>query len=111
MKDTTGKRKPGFVQLLKPTSELWQAGPLVHRTQIIYTLDLSVITFFLELSPGKVVVETGTGSGALSIGIARCLSAGGVDNPFNGKLHTFEFHPVRAESARSISLFSSIVDC
>eukprot|EP01096_Ripella_sp_DP13-Kostka_P012499 TRINITY_DN524_c0_g1_i1.p1 TRINITY_DN524_c0_g1~~TRINITY_DN524_c0_g1_i1.p1 ORF type:complete len:382 (-),score=113.56 TRINITY_DN524_c0_g1_i1:3-1148(-) len=102
VKDRSRNRRVGYVQLLKVTPELWQAGPLVHRTQIIYSLDLSVITSFLELTPGKVVVESGTGSGALSVGIARCISAGGPENPFNGKLHTFEFHPVRAEGAREM---------
>ena len=49
-------------------------------------------------------MESGTGSGALSMGIARCIMAGGPGHPGNGRLLTFEFHPVRAQGARYVSL-------
>ncbi|KAK6181900.1 hypothetical protein SNE40_009678 [Patella caerulea] len=49
----------GWIYLLHPTSELWtQAVP--HRTQILYSTDISMIVFQLELTVGSVVVEAGT---------------------------------------------------
>lgn len=41
----------GFVYLLAPTPELWSLV-LRHRTQILYAADISLITSYLELSPG-----------------------------------------------------------
>lgn len=52
-----------------------------------------MISEMLELRPGSVVVESGTGSGSFSHSIARIIG-------LKGHLHTFEFHPVRAELAR-----------
>jgi len=82
----------GFVFLLRPTSELW-ARSLPHRTQIVHELDASLIVFHLYLRPGMVVVESGTGSGAMSHAILRTIA------PL-GRLHTFEFNRVRADKAR-----------
>ena len=41
-----------------PTAELW-SGSMRTRTQIIFTLDASVIIFNLFLKPGCRVVESG----------------------------------------------------
>ena len=48
----------GWVYPLQPTSELWTLA-LPHRTQILYTPDISVIVLQLYLKPGCVVVEAG----------------------------------------------------
>lgn len=48
----------GWAHVLYPTSELWTLT-LPHRTQIIYTPDISMILFELELKPGSVVIEAG----------------------------------------------------
>lgn len=49
----------GSAYALHPTPELWTVT-LPHRTQIIYTPDISMILFQLELRPGSVVIESGT---------------------------------------------------
>lgn len=82
----------GFVFLLRPTSELW-ARSLPHRTQIVYELDSSTVIFQLNLKPNMMVLESGTGSGAMSTGIMRTIA------PY-GMLHTYEFNGMRAEAAR-----------
>lgn len=53
--------------LLRPTPELWTLT-LGHRTQIIYTRDISVIVLKLDLRNGSLVCESGTGSGSLTVG-------------------------------------------
>jgi tRNA (adenine57-N1/adenine58-N1)-methyltransferase len=52
-----------------------------------------MILFQLNLKPNMILVESGTGSGALSHAALRTLAPG-------GHLHTFEFHRDRAVRAR-----------
>jgi len=87
-----GKNNKGWVYLLHPSPELWTVT-LPHRTQILYSTDISLITLELDLKPGSVVVESGTGSGSLSHAIIRTIKP-------NGHLHTFDFHEQRVEKAR-----------
>jgi tRNA (adenine57-N1/adenine58-N1)-methyltransferase len=82
----------GFCYLLKPTPELW-ARSLNHRTQIVHELDQSQIIFQLYIQPNMTVVESGTGSGAMSHSIMRTIAP-------HGMLHTYEFNAHRAETAR-----------
>ncbi|GAB6020152.1 tRNA (adenine(58)-N(1))-methyltransferase catalytic subunit trmt61a [Chamberlinius hualienensis] len=77
----------GWVYILHPTPELWTTT-LPHRTQILYTPDISIITLQLELKLGSVVAEAGTGSGSLSHAIIRTVAP-------NGHLYTFDFHEER----------------
>ncbi|XP_042356311.1 LOW QUALITY PROTEIN: tRNA (adenine(58)-N(1))-methyltransferase catalytic subunit TRMT61A [Plectropomus leopardus] len=81
--------KGGWVRVLHPTPELWTVT-LPHRTQILYTTDIATITMMLELKPGSIVCESGTGSGSLSHAILRTIAP-------TGHLHTVEFHQQRAE--------------
>uniref|UniRef100_A0A8D0GDX4 tRNA (adenine(58)-N(1))-methyltransferase catalytic subunit TRMT61A n=1 Tax=Sphenodon punctatus TaxID=8508 RepID=A0A8D0GDX4_SPHPU len=83
--------KGGWVYILHPTPELWTVN-LPHRTQILYTTDISLITMMLELKPGSIVCESGTGSGSLSHAIIRTVAQ-------TGHLYTVEFHQQRAEKA------------
>lgn len=49
----------GWCFVLQPTPELW-TQTLPHRTQIIYTPDISMILFQLDIKPGSVVIESGS---------------------------------------------------
>lgn len=53
-------------------------------------MDNSAILFKLNLVPGSVVIEAGTGSGSLSCAIAETIKD-------SGHLYTFEFNQQRAE--------------
>lgn len=100
IRDLIGKRfgvkinlSNGWGYILQPTPELWTLT-LPHRTQIIYTPDISMILFQLEVVPGSIVIEAGTGSGSLSHAFIRSIMP-------HGHLHTFDFHEKRAETARA----------
>lgn len=82
----------GWAYVLQPTPELW-THTLPHRTQIIYTPDISMILFQLEVKPGSVVIESGTGSGSLSHHFIRGVKP-------HGHLYTFDFHEARVEQAK-----------
>lgn len=47
--------------MLPPTPELYTLC-LQHRTQILYNVDISQVILELELKPGSIVVESGTGT-------------------------------------------------
>ncbi len=48
-----------------------------RKSQIIYPKDLAAIVFYGDVKPGDVVLETGTGSGALTIALLRAVGADG----------------------------------
>jgi tRNA (adenine57-N1/adenine58-N1)-methyltransferase catalytic subunit len=86
------QRGYGFLYLLKPTPELWTRS-LNHRTQVVHELDQSQIVFQLHVQPNAVVVESGTGSGAMSHALLRTIAP-------CGHLHTYEFNQHRAQEAQ-----------
>ena len=83
--------KKSTMTILAPTPELWTLA-LPHRTQILYSTDISLVCLLLELRPGCVVVESGTGSGSLTHALARAVGD-------SGHVHTHEFHAQRCEIA------------
>eukprot|EP00835_Amoeboradix_gromovi_P000701 NODE_26_length_35450_cov_0.398320.p11 type:complete len:273 gc:universal NODE_26_length_35450_cov_0.398320:22124-22942(+) len=85
-----GKQKFGY--LLKFSPILWSKA-LSNRTQIIYPCDMSLIIARLNIVPGSIVVESGTGSGCLSHGIINALA------PL-GHLYTFEYNENRFIEAK-----------
>ncbi|KAI4500114.1 hypothetical protein M0802_004984 [Mischocyttarus mexicanus] len=85
------KLSKGWGHVLQPTPELWTVT-VPHRTQIIYTPDISLITYLMELSPGLTIIETGTGSGSLSHALIRAIRP-------TGHLYTFDFHEQRVQIA------------
>lgn len=82
----------GWVYVLFPTPELWTVT-LPHRTQILYAADISLIVVQLDLKPGSVVCEAGTGSGSLSHALIRAIAPSGF-------LYTFDFHEQRVEAVQ-----------
>jgi tRNA (adenine57-N1/adenine58-N1)-methyltransferase len=94
-----------YIRCLSVTPELWTKA-LQMRTQILYRPDISTIIGNLDIKPGSIVVESGTGSGSLSMSIIRALMP-------SGKLFTFEFNEARALQAKeefnSLGLGSCVV--
>lgn len=82
----------GWGYVLQPTPELWSLT-LPHRTQIIYTPDISMIILQLEIQPGSIVIESGTGSGSLSHALIRTVKP-------HGYLYTFDFHEERVKTVK-----------
>ncbi|XP_043249884.1 tRNA (adenine(58)-N(1))-methyltransferase catalytic subunit TRMT61A isoform X1 [Colletes gigas] len=82
----------GWGYVLQPTPELWTLT-VPHRTQIIYSPDISLIMYLMDLTPGNIIIETGTGSGSLSHALIRAIRP-------HGHLYTFEFHEQRVNVAR-----------
>ena len=84
-----------FCYILEPTPELW-SNAAKTRTQIVNEMDQSVVTFMLNVKPGNIVVESGTGSACMSLSLARAIY-----HPTNpGHVFTYEFNPFRATEAQ-----------
>lgn len=88
-----GKSK-GWIALLPFAPDLWTLS-LTHRTQILYQADISYILFQLDLKPGDVVFESGTGSGSLTTALATTVKP-------HGHVHTFEFNADRVKKAKYV---------
>ena len=82
----------GWVLALESTTDLWAAANKT-RTQIVDSVDSSIITTQLDLFPGCAVVESGTGSGNMTLAMAKCVAP-------TGHIHTYEYNGSRAEAAR-----------
>ena len=85
-------RENGFIYALLPSPELWNLAVNV-RTQIVDEVDSSICVGYLDMHPGYRVIESGTGSGCMSLAILRAIAP-------TGHLYTYEFNPIRADAAR-----------
>lgn len=59
----------------------------------MYSIDISFVIGNLDITPGKTVVESGTGSGSLTFSISRALAG-------QGNLFSFEYNTERAAEAQ-----------
>lgn len=84
--------KRGWILPLRLTPELW-TQLLPHRTQILYQADISMILLQLDIKPGTIVIESGTGSGSLSHNILRAIRP-------SGYLYTFDIDESRVKQAQ-----------
>lgn len=84
--------RANFVFALKPDRSLY-TNTLIHRTQILYSIDISFVIGNLGVRPGITVVETGTGSGSLTYSLMKALGG-------KGHLFSFEYNKERAEHAQ-----------
>lgn len=64
-----------FVLLTPSTAEITRT--LKRRSQIIFPKDIGLILLKLSIEPGQEVIEAGTGSGALTVALARAVGAYG----------------------------------
>lgn len=78
--------------LFRPTLEDYIFS-MNRRTQIIYPKDLGAIIFYGDIRPGDVILESGIGSGALTLALLRALSG-------SGTLVSLEKRPEFAAAAR-----------
>lgn len=81
-----------YIYLLPPTPELW-TRTLATRTQIVFRPDISFVLAYLDVRPGTVVIESGTGSASMTVSLCRSVAP-------TGRVFTYEFNEVRATSAR-----------
>lgn len=105
--DFIGRRKAGFCWygrrsrragafLRTLPSRFHTAVPKVtsRRTQVIYAVDVASLLCRLELEPGSVVIEAGTGSGSLTWLLVQTVAP-------CGQVHTYECHEGRFAAARA----------
>jgi tRNA (adenine57-N1/adenine58-N1)-methyltransferase len=80
-----------YLALEPSTSDLVHELP--RSTQIIYSKDAAQIVMHLSLYPGRTIVEAGTGSGGLTLILARTVMP-------TGRVYSYETRPDSFEIAR-----------
>jgi tRNA (adenine57-N1/adenine58-N1)-methyltransferase len=98
--DAVGKRYGDGLQsslgldfvILRPTTYDF-LGHLARPTQIMYPKDIGLVLLRLGLSSGKMVVEAGTGSGAMTLAMASAVKP-------NGHVYSYEIRSSFLEAAR-----------
>ncbi len=85
MRDVVGKDEGDFIEtnkeaklyLFRPTLEDYIFS-MTRKTQIIYPKDLSAIVFYGDIQRGDVLLESGIGSGALTLALLRAMGGAGT---------------------------------
>ena len=98
--DVIGKRYGDRVQsslglvflILRPTTYDF-LGHVARPTQIMYPKDIGLVLLKLGLCSGKIVIESGTGSGAMTLAMANAVKP-------DGHVYSYEIRPGFLESAR-----------
>ncbi|HFC97086.1 MAG TPA: tRNA (adenine-N1)-methyltransferase [Thermosulfurimonas dismutans] len=79
---------------------------LKRATQIIYPKEIGIILLKLDVGPGKTIVECGTGSGALTMALARAVGP-------EGRVITYEkedrFRQLARENLKRVGLEGRVV--
>jgi tRNA (adenine57-N1/adenine58-N1)-methyltransferase len=81
----------GFVMLEPSTFDL--VMKVSRATQILYPKDIAYLLMKMNVQPGTRVVEAGTGSGAMTLALARAVQP-------NGRVFTYEERAEHQENAR-----------
>jgi len=84
----------GSIYALRPYPPIW-SKVLKRRTQILYTPEVSMIISLLDLKPGDVVCESGTGSGALTHSLATTV--GPTGHVYTHDIEEPQFEKIKAE--------------
>jgi tRNA (adenine57-N1/adenine58-N1)-methyltransferase len=88
--------------ILKPTTYDY-IMKIERPTQIIYPKDAGIILLKLGIEPGNIVIEAGTGSGAMTIALAKAVKP-------NGHVYTYEVRPDFAEIAERNLRRANVLD-
>jgi tRNA (adenine57-N1/adenine58-N1)-methyltransferase len=81
----------GHVYALRPNPTLWSKA-LIRHTQILYSHDIATIIHLLDIKPGSVICESGTGSASLTHALAVACG-------HNGHVYTHDIVEERVKSA------------
>lgn len=91
-----------FVILQPSTSDL--INQLKRTTQIMYPKDIGYVLLKLSVAPGDRIVEAGTGSGGLTLALARAVRPG-------GEIYSYEVRPDILNLARKNLEGLGLADC
>lgn len=84
----------GYVYVLRLTPQLF-TETLTHATQILYSADIGMVLFRLDVGRGDIVCESGTGSSSMTYALATAVGT-------TGSVFTYEYNVERFEASRSL---------